>query len=225
MAYRKEQFVFSGHRPLPAVIRLYKEEDFGGLIDIQRECFPPPFPEELLWSMEQLESHIRHYPEGALCAEVDGELAGSVTSLRIHFQEDDPDHCWEDVTGGGFIHTHAPDGNTLYVVDISVRPSFRRMQIGRLLLHSLYERVVADGMDRLLGGGRMSGYAACGHEAAPDEYIRQVLAGTRQDPVITFMLKSGRTPLRVVADYLEDEESADHAVLMEWRNPFRLTGG
>jgi hypothetical protein len=41
-----------------------------------------------------------------------------------------------------------------------------------------------------------------------------------KDPVITFLLRCGRTPVGVVAGYLEDEESLNHALLMEWRNPF-----
>jgi hypothetical protein len=34
------------------------------------------------------------------------------------------------------------------------------------------------------------------------------------------MLRSGRTPVGVVENYLEDEESRNYAALMEWRNPF-----
>jgi hypothetical protein len=51
-----------------------------------------------------------------------------------------------------------------------------------------------------------------------------VLQGELQDPVISFLLRCGRTPVKVVENYLEDEESLNHAVLMEWKNPF-LTAG
>jgi len=47
--------------------------------------------------------------------------------------------------------------------------------------------------------------------------------GELADPVITFLLRCGRTPLGVVPGYLEDEESRHHAALMEWRNPFKAT--
>lgn len=219
--YRKQQYVLEGGMPREVVVRTYTEQDFDELIQIQRESFPPPFPDELLWTREQLENHIRLYPEGALCVEVDGKLAGSVTGLRMNYSEEDPDHTWEEVTGGGDISPHVPDGNTLYVVDLCVRPEFRSLKLGNLLLQALYERVVVDGLERLLGGGRMSGYHRYATQATPEEYIENVLAGEWKDPVITFMLRSGRTPVRIVRNYLEDEESHNMAMLMEWKNPFK----
>ncbi len=36
------------------------------------------------------------------------------------------------------------------------------------------------------------------------------------------MVASGRTPVKVVANYLEDEESNNYGTLMEWKNPFFL---
>ena len=102
-----------------------------------------------------------------------------------------------------------------------MRPEFRSLDLGRLLLQGLYERVIADGLDRLLGGGRMSGYHQYADELSPEQYIECVLEGELKDPVITFMLRSGRTPVRIVRDYLEDEESHNMAMLMEWRNPFK----
>ena len=219
--YLKQQYVFQGGKPRGVVVRTYTEYDFEELIQIQRESFPPPFPDELLWTREQLENHIRLYPEGALCVEVDGKLAGSVTGLRINYSESDPDHTWVEVTGGGDISPHLPDGNTLYVVDLCVRPEFRSLKLGNLLLQGLYERVVVDGINRLLGGGRMSGYHRYAKEASPEEYMENVLSGKWKDPVISFMLRSGRTPVRIVKNYLEDEESHNMAMLMEWKNPFK----
>ncbi|WP_392455432.1 GNAT family N-acetyltransferase [Chryseomicrobium aureum] len=219
--YQKKQFVYQNQTPRKVLVRTYTEQDFEELIQIQRESFPPPFPDELLWTREQLENHLRLYPEGALCAEVEGKLAGSVTGLRVNYSYEDPDHTWEEVTGGGDISPHQPDGNTLYVVDLCVRPEFRSLDLGRLLLQGLYERVIADGLDRLLGGGRMSGYHQYADELSPEQYIECVLEGELKDPVITFMLRSGRTPVRIVRDYLEDEESHNMAMLMEWRNPFK----
>jgi len=55
----------------------------------------------------------------------------------------------------------------------------------------------------------------------PDEYIRAVTEGKIKDPVITFLLRCGRKPLAIVENYLDDEESHHHGVLMEWKNPFK----
>lgn len=219
--YRKEFYVFDNEKTIPAVIRNYQEKDFPELINIQRESFPPPFPSELWWNNEQLKNHVSLFPEGALCIEVDGVLAGSMTALLVNFDPSHPEHSWEEITDNGYIRNHNPNGNTLYVVDISVRPTYRKFGLGKWLMLSMYDVVIHLGLTRLLGGGRMPGYHKHAFEMSPDEYLAAVVRGELKDPVITFLLRCGRTPVKVVANYLEDEESHNFGALMEWRNPIR----
>lgn len=58
-------------------------------------------------------------------------------------------------------------------------------------------------------------------EMSAEQYVDAVVSGNLKDPVISFLLRCGRTPLGIVANYLEDEESRNYAVLMEWKNPFK----
>ena len=218
--YRKEFFVFDKDKPVPVVIRNYEEKDFPALIRIQQECFPPPFPSELWWNKEQLKNHVTLFPQGALCIEVNGEIAGSMTGLLVDFDPQHPEHSWEEITDNGYIRNHNSNGNTLYVVDIGVRPAFRKLGLGKWLMFSMYDVVVHLGLDRLLGGGRMPGYQKHANNMTPEQYIDTVVKGELKDPVITFLLRCGRTPVKVVADYLEDEESCNFGMLMEWKNPF-----
>lgn len=218
--YQKEFYVFDGDKPVSAVIRNYKKSDFPALVRIQKECFPPPFSEELWWNTEQLNNHVNLFPEGALCIEVDGELAGSVTGLLVDFDETKPDHTWADMTDHGYIRNHNPGGNTLYVVDISVRPAYRKMGLGKWLMHSMYDVVVHQRLDRLLGGGRMPAYHKFSKKMTAGDYLSKVMEGKLKDPVVTFLLRCGRTPVKAVQHYLEDEESCHYGVLMEWKNPF-----
>ena len=218
--YQKEFYVFHQNRPVSALIRNYNETDFGELIHIQKECFPPPFPEELWWNKEQLNNHITLFPEGALCIEVDGKLAGSMTTLLVDYHLNDPNHTWEEITNNGYIQTHNPNGNTLYVVDISVRPLFRKLGLGKWLMQSMYEIVIQNQLERLLGGSRMPGYHQYKKEMTAEQYVHFVINGDIKDPVISFLLRCGRTPVKVVPNYLQDEESCHYGVLMEWKNPF-----
>jgi len=217
--YEKSCYVFRNGHPEHLRIRNYTEQDIEALIDIQRECFPPPYPSELWWNREQLIQHIERFPAGALCAEVDGRLVGSLTTMITPFDPAHTEHGWAEMTDNGYIGTHDAAGDTLYVVDISVSPAARGLGLGKQMLQSAYELVIALGLTRLLGGGRMPGYGAVQHEVTPERYVDDVLHGRRRDPVIGFLLHCGRTPLAVVPDYLDDEESANHALLMEWRNP------
>lgn len=221
--FRKTFYSWEGKRqpPLQVTIRNYREADFGQLIDIQKECFPPPFPSELWWSEEQLKEHVAHFPEGALCAEINGELAGSVTGLKVHFESGHWQHSWAEMTDNGYIRNHDPRGNSLYIVDISVRPSRRKLGLGKWLMQSMYEVVVQQRLDRLVGGGRMSGYHKVAEQMSAEQYLQEVLSGKLEDPVITFLLRCGRSPLGVTANYLEDKESRNYAAIMEWINPFR----
>jgi hypothetical protein len=36
------------------------------------------------------------------------------------------------------------------------------------------------------------------------------------------MLRCGRPPAGIASEYVEDEQSLNYAVLMEWRNPFKV---
>jgi len=221
MGYEKRLYVQGMDRNHRAVIRNYRREDFPELIEIQRESFPPPFPSELWWNEEQLTSHVTRFPEGALCVEVDGILAGSMTGLIVNFDPRHMQHTWEEITDSGYIRNHDPSGNTLYIVDICIRPAWRSMKLGYWLMQSMYEVVVHLGLDRLLGGGRMPGYHRYADQMTPEQYVQAVVEGTIRDPVITFLLRCGRTPIGVVEQYLEDEESCNNAALMEWKNPFK----
>jgi ribosomal protein S18 acetylase RimI-like enzyme len=218
--YAKKFFIFDQNQPIPALIRNYKEKDFEELIRVQQECFPPPFPPDLWWNKEQLNNHVSLFSDGALCIEIDGKIVGSMTSLLVNFNPLHPEHNWGEMTDYGYILNHNPEGDTLYVVDISLSPSYRKLGLGKWLMFSMYDVVIHKRLERLLGGGRMPGYHKMMHNMTAEQYLESVIKGELKDPVITFLLKCGRTPIRVVPNYLEDEESCNYGALMEWKNPF-----
>ena len=131
--YRKELFVFNGDTPIPAIIRNYEGKDFPDLIRIQQESFPPPFPSELWWNEEQLSNHVRLFPEGALCIEINGEIVGSITGLIVRFDPQHPEHSWSEITDDGYIRNHDASGNTLYIVDICVLPAYRKLGLRKMV--------------------------------------------------------------------------------------------
>lgn len=217
--YYKEQYFHDSEKTYKGKIRSYKEADIPDLIQVQKESFPPPFPQELWWNEEQLKSHISRFPDGALCIEIEGEVAGSMTGLIVDLMSGEQ-HTWEEITDNGYIRNHRPYGNTLYVVDICVKPKFRKLGLGKWLMLSMYEVVIHHKLEKLAGGGRMPGFHKVANEMSPDTYIQKVIEGELKDPVISFLLRCGRVPAGIMKEYIEDEESLNHSVLMEWRNPF-----
>ena len=202
-------------------IRPYTLADLPGLQVIQRECFPPPFPPELWWQPEQIATHARLFPEGALCAEDDGELVASATAHIVHWEPEQPAHTWSEASDNGWLRNHDATGNTLYGVDIAVRPAWRGQGVARALYESRYDLVRRLGLKRFLAGSRLSGYRLHADHLTPEQYADAVVRGDLSDPVITPQLRSGLRPVRVVRGYLPDEDSGDNALLMEWRNPAR----
>lgn len=198
-------------------VRPYTMADWDQVFRIQRECFPAPYPVEQLWSQEQIASHIRHFPAGALCVEVDGELVGSSTSLVIDFDPAHPDHSWAEVCGDGYISTHNPKGDSLYGIDMAVRPAWRGRGIARAMYQARYDLVRELGLKRFLAAGRMPGYNQYAERWSPEEYAERVIGGEVADPVLTPQLRAGLRPLNVIRGYIPDAESRDCALLMEWR--------
>lgn len=203
---------------MSVTVRPYTLDDYEALLDVQREAFPPPFPEELWWKREQIAAHVETFPEGAMVAVCDGVIAGSATSLLI--AHTGKPHTWEEVSDNGYIRrTHNPAGDSLYGIDLCVRPSFRSRGIAKALYEARKDLVVRSGHTRFLAGCRIPGYHLLAHSMSAEQYVNRVVSGECKDLVLSFMLRQGLRPLQVLNDYLEDEESLHKAVLVEWKNP------
>lgn len=63
-------------------------------------------------------------------------------------------------------------------------------------MFSMYDVVAHKGLERLLGGGRMPGYHKKVNDLTPEQYLEDVVKGELKDPVITFQLRCGRTPVQ-----------------------------
>lgn len=196
-------------------VRPYTMADYPALRMIQEEAFPPPFPEELWWQKDHIQSHADTFPEGGLLAEVDGVPAGSATSLIVTF--DGKPHTWEEVSDSGYIQgTHDPNGDTLYGIDLCVRPSMRGSGVAQALYAARKQTVCDLGLKRFVAACRIPGFNQYSHERSVEDYVEAVVSGECTDLVLTFMLKQGLRPVSILPNYVEDEESHDYAVLVEW---------
>lgn len=202
------------------LVRTYTMDDFDKLLLIQKEAFPPPFPEDLWWSKDQIEAHVTTFPKGAMLAEVNGEPAGSATSLIIQY--DGSSHTWEEAADNGYIKgSHNPEGDSLYGIDVCVRPRFRGQGIAGALYEARKKLVVELGLKRYLAGCRIPNFHEYAKDLSVEEYVEKVVAGEIKDLVLSFMLRQGLKPIQIMENYLDDEESLNYAVLVEWRNPER----
>lgn len=195
------------------VVRSYTIKDYPALLEIQRACFPAPYPEEQLWSLAQIKSHLEHFALGALCVEANGELIASATALILEH----PPHTFAAATDNGFIGNHNPNGDTLYGVDMAVHPHWRGRGVARMLYQARFRLVQALGLKCFMAAGRMSGLSQYPN-LSPEEYAARVVRGELTDPTLTPQLKNGLSFVQVLHNYIEDAESRDCALLLEWRN-------
>jgi len=203
------------HFEKKVVIRSIRPEDFAKIIELQSICFPNMAP----WKTDQLESHVRIFPEGQICVELDGEIIGSCSSLIVNFDDYFEQHTYEEITDRGYIRNHNPRGRNLYGMEVMVHPEFRRMKIGRRLYEARKRLAEQLNLKSIIVGGRIPGYHHYSDRMSPREYAEEVLQQNIYDPVLTFQMMNGFTLKRIITGYLSDDaDSKNYAALLEWNN-------
>src|SRR4029079_16704866 len=85
------------------------------------------------WTKKELKSMLKHFPEGQICIEDNGKLVAAAFSLIVDYADHGDSHTYKDITGGGTLKTHDPEGDTLYGIDVFVHPKYRGLRLGRRL--------------------------------------------------------------------------------------------
>ncbi|WP_414812133.1 GNAT family N-acetyltransferase [Paenibacillus algorifonticola] len=197
------------------IIRNIETADIDQIIALQLICFPNMAP----WKKVQLESHLRIFPEGQICVELDGEIIGSCSSLIVNFDDYLEQHTYSEITDKGFIRNHNPRGESLYGMEVMVHPEYRRMKIGRRLYEARKRLAEQLNLKSIIVGGRIPGYHKYSDKLTPREYAEEVLQQNIYDSVLTFQMMNGFTLKRILTNYLpDDDDSMSYASLLEWNN-------
>ena len=194
-------------------------EDVPAVAGLQALAFPPPFSEDLHWDHEHLEAHIDLFPCGQFVAVVDAEIVGSCSNAIIAEAAWQAHSNWGKTLGGPFLYGHRQDGTTLYGVDITVHPKFRRIGVGRAFYQTRFHFVKTHQLFRYGTGCRMPdyrNYTVDNPSTTIETYANRVVSGETQDRTLTPLLKYGLRFLQVIPNYMEDLESANSAALLEW---------
>ena len=198
------------------VVRQMSAADIPAVIDLQTRAFPGQSP----WGEDQLNNHMKVFPEGQLVAEgPDGEIVGSASSLLIDWDDYAEEANWSAITAHGTFETHNPLGKTLYGADMGVAPEVRGKGVGTLMYEARKDLIRERGLKRMLAGGRIPGYQEVAAEMTAKEYVAEVVSGKRHDPALSFQLENGLAVLEVVPGYMTDCESCGYATVLEWLNP------
>lgn len=191
--------------------------DFAQLTEAMAEAYAN-MPNSC-WEEKQLRTLIDKFPEGQAVIKVNGQFAGCALSIIIDSSKFEHRHTYDDITGDYTFSTHTPAGNTLYGIEVFIRPRYRGMRLGRRLYDYRKELCERLNLKGIAFGGRIPNYYKYRGQLSPKEYIDKVRRKEIHDPVLDFQLSNDFYPSKILKNYLPgDEESGEFAVLLEWRN-------
>ena len=199
-------------------IRRMWPTDYRVISEICRVVYPHDKP----YTAEELAEHHAVYPQGQFVAEYipSGQAVGVHFTLRIRMADYHIDDPWDVLTAQGSFGDHNPAGPTLYGADVFVSPDHQHRGLAHALTDATRDLVVAENLWRMVGGSRLPGYGAVAGGLPAAEYVREVVAGARIDPVLSAHLKDGWQVVKPIHGYLQhDPESANWAAVIQWVNP------
>lgn len=199
-------------------IRRMRPADYRVISEICSVVYPHDKP----YTAEELTEHHAVYPQGQFVAEhiPSGQAVGVHFTLRIRMADYHVDDPWDVLTAQGSFGDHNPTGPTLYGADVFVSPDHQHRGLAHALTDATRDLVVAENLWRMVGGSRLPGYGAVAGGLPADEYVREVVAGARMDPVLSAHLKDGWQVVKPIHGYLQhDPESANWAAVIQWVNP------
>jgi ribosomal protein S18 acetylase RimI-like enzyme len=200
-------------------IRNTKKEDIHKIIELQKESFPLLAKYGNIWHEEEIQSHLKIFPDGQFVAEEpDGTIVGSASTLIVSLNPEYADHTWKEITANGLFTNHDPNGDSLYGADISTHPKYRHEGIGSMLYDERKRLVITLKLTRMIAGGRLFNYSNYSNQMSAEDYAKKVVEGKLHDPVLSFEIANGFRFIKVLSDYLDDVRSLNYASFIEWLN-------
>jgi predicted amidohydrolase/GNAT superfamily N-acetyltransferase len=171
------------------------------------------------WEEVEIRTLLKKFPEGQIVIKADGLIAGCALSIIIDHEQFEEQHTYKKITGNYTFDTHTHSGDTLYGIDVFIKPEFRGLRLGRRLYDYRKELCEKLNLKGIVFGGRIPNYHKYEAELSPKEYIEKVKSREIHDPVLNFQLSNDFYPVRVLKGYLEnDKVSKEYAVLLRWEN-------
>jgi len=205
--------------PNNVIVRIVNLADISDIIELQKKAFPLMAKDGVIWSEHHLESHIKIFPEGQLCAEINGKLVASSSSLVTSLTSEYQEHTWKYATDNGMFTNHTLEGDSLYGADIATHPDSRGLGIATMLYDARKDLAVKLNLRRIIAGGRLFNYCEYAEKMSAQKYAEKVVSGEIQDPVLSFQLKNGFEFIKVLPNYMRDARSLNNASFIEWINP------
>ncbi len=194
-------------------------EDYQALKDLMQEAYPDM--RDLHWKKHEIEKLVSLFPEGQVVLKVNGDIAGCALALLQKDSITERAHTYNEITANDSFKSHQKDGDLLYGIDVFIAPKYRGMRLARRLYDFRKELCEQLNLKGIAFGARMPKYHLYADKLSPLQYLEKVKAKEIHDPVLNFQFNNDFHVKKILKNYLEgDDESLDHAVLMEWNNVY-----
>ena len=203
-----------------AKVRNTTIDDIPKIVELQKQSFPYLAKYGNVWKTEELESHLKIFPQGQfVTVEPDGTIVGSASTLIVSLDPDYKEHNWNEITANGMFINHSYNGDSLYGADISTHPKYRHEGLGSMLYNARKELVIKLNLRRMIAGGRLFNYCEYAEKMSPLQYAEKVINGELRDPVLSFELDNKFKFIKILPNYMDDMRSMNYASFIEWLNP------
>ena len=107
----------------------------------------------------------------------------------------------------------------MYGVESCVHPDYRGRGVGSKLMDARFEVLRNLNLRGMVAGSMIMDYHRVANEMAPEEYVRQVVAGLRFDTNLSKQLHKGFRVHNLIPNYCHDNRTLDWGAAIVWENP------
>jgi ribosomal protein S18 acetylase RimI-like enzyme len=112
----------------------------------------------------------------------------------------------------------------MYGVESAVHPDYQGQGIGSKLMDARFDVLRRLNLRGMIAGSMIMGYHKIADVISPEDYVREVVAGTRYDNNLTKQLHMGFKVHNLIPNYCPDPRALDWGVAIVWHNPDYLPG-
>lgn len=198
-------------------VRNLKLDDYLGLRDSMVEAYKNWHGS--VWTEAHIEKLLEIFPEGQIVVLFNDKVVGVALSIVVNYELYGDDHTYKQITGDYSFNTHSALGDVLYGIEVFVHPEYRGLRLARRLYDARKELCERLNLKSIVFGGRIPNYSSHALDFGPKEYISKVKSKEIHDQVLSFQLANEFHVKKLLSNYMPgDEESKEHATLMEWNN-------
>lgn len=107
----------------------------------------------------------------------------------------------------------------MYGVESFVHPEYQGNGVGAKLMQARFDVARKLNLRGLVAGSLIIGFGDVADQLSVDEYVKQVVAGTRFDPNLSKQLRKGFKVRNLIPEYTYEPRTLNYAAAILWENP------